>query len=163
MVHGIAHSVGQRLVEHPAICAVGFTGSLRGGRALFDAAARRPEPIPVYAEMGSVNPVFILPRALAERGDEIARGLATSMTLGAGQFCTSPGLAVLPPSSAAPAFVESLRHAIEDSATAVMVHVGIREAFEGELANVAALRGVSLAARARSAGPNDRPRRGRLS
>ena len=156
LVHGLGHEVGRRLVEHPAIRAVGFTGSNRGGRALFDAAARRPEPIPVYAEMGSANPVFVLPRAMAERGEEIARGLAASMNLGAGQFCTSPGLAVLPPSPAADRFVEALRGAIEESPTAVMVHAGIREAFEGELANVEGLPGVAIVARAKAPGPNER-------
>lgn len=83
---------GIELVKHPLIKAVGFTGSRRGGRALMDAAASRPEPIPVFAEMGSINPVFILPRALRERGAEIAAGLHASVTLGVGQFCTNPGL-----------------------------------------------------------------------
>ncbi len=83
---------GIELVKHPLIKAVGFTGSRRGGRALMDAAASRPEPIPVFAEMGSVNPVFILPRALRERGVEIAAVLHASVTLGGGQFCTNPGL-----------------------------------------------------------------------
>jgi acyl-CoA reductase-like NAD-dependent aldehyde dehydrogenase len=73
MVHGASTAVGLALVAHPLIKAVGFTGSLRGGRALFDAASRRPEPIPVYAEMGSSNPVFILPRALAARGEAVAQ------------------------------------------------------------------------------------------
>src|SRR5207248_1376473 len=83
---------GVELVKHPRIKAVAFTGSRKGGRALMDIAAARPEPIPVFAEMGSVNPVFILPRALRERGAEIAAGLHGSVTLGAGQFCTNPGL-----------------------------------------------------------------------
>jgi NADP-dependent aldehyde dehydrogenase len=83
------------LVQHKYIKAVGFTGSYRGGKALFDAAARREEPIPVYAEMGSVNPVFILPEILAQKGEELAKGLAASITLGVGQFCTNPGLFVL--------------------------------------------------------------------
>jgi len=94
MVHG-GVAVGQRLVKHPAIQAVGFTGSLRGGRALFDAAAARLQPIPVYAEMGSTNPVFILPGALRERSATISEGLINSMSLGVGQFCTSPGLGFL--------------------------------------------------------------------
>jgi alpha-ketoglutaric semialdehyde dehydrogenase len=151
MVQGAAHEVGLRLVQHPEIRAVGFTGSLRGGRALCDAAAARPAPIPVYAEMGSVNPVFVLPRALATRGEEIARGLAASMNLGAGQFCTSPGLAVIGPSSSpapADAFLETLRAAVGAAPSAVMVHGGIRNAFETELASVAALPSVELTARA---------------
>ncbi len=94
LVQGQSPEVSLAVVEHPLTKAVGFTGSLRVGRALFDAAARRPEPIPVYAEMGSVNPVFVLPGALRERGTEFAEGLKQSVTLGTGQFCTNPGLVV---------------------------------------------------------------------
>lgn len=96
-VFGLLHggpTVGVRLVQHPQLEAVGFTGSLRAGRALFDAAAARERPIPVYAEMGSVNPVFVLPGALRERGEQLAAGLAQSVTLGVGQFCTNPGLVI---------------------------------------------------------------------
>src|SRR5579885_1300061 len=89
-------AVGQALVKHPKVKAVGFTGSLAGGRALMDLAAARPEPIPVFAEMGSTNPVFILPSALKERGGQIAAGLYGSITLGGGQFCTKPGIVFLP-------------------------------------------------------------------
>lgn len=94
LLQGRRPELSLALVEHPSTKAVGFTGSLRVGRALFDAAARRPVPVPVYAEMGSVNPVFILPGALRERGAEFAEGLRQSVTLGAGQFCTNPGLVV---------------------------------------------------------------------
>lgn len=97
MVHGVSTTPGMALVEHPAIKAVAFTGSFRGGKALFDAAARRPEPIPVYAEMGSTNPVFFLPDILKERGAGLAQAYIQSLTLGVGQFCTNPGVAVLPP------------------------------------------------------------------
>ncbi|MGW7771509.1 aldehyde dehydrogenase (NADP(+)) [Pseudomonas machongensis] len=86
--------VGEQLVKHPGIKAVGFTGSLNGGRALCDMAAARKEPIPVFAEMSSINPVIILPGALAKRGDAIARELAGSVCMGAGQFCTNPGLVI---------------------------------------------------------------------
>ncbi|OGU60816.1 MAG: 2,5-dioxovalerate dehydrogenase [Ignavibacteria bacterium RBG_13_36_8] len=92
MVHGRSNEVGMAIVKHPLIKAIGFTGSFSGGKAIFDEAARRPEPIPVYAEMGSTNPVFILPGALRERKEEIARDLTVSVTLGVGQFCTNPGL-----------------------------------------------------------------------
>jgi alpha-ketoglutaric semialdehyde dehydrogenase len=92
LLQGEGKTVGIQLVEHPLVKAVGFTGSFRGGKAIFDAAQRRPEPIPVYAEMGSTNPVFVLPRAVQERGETIAAGFAASVTLGVGQFCTSPGL-----------------------------------------------------------------------
>src|ERR1700736_4379037 len=83
--------IGVALVRHPSVKAIGFTGSFAGGKALLDAAAAREEPIPVFAEMGSLNPLFILPHALATRGDKIAQGLADSVTLGVGQFCTKPG------------------------------------------------------------------------
>jgi NADP-dependent aldehyde dehydrogenase len=93
LVNGVSTLVAEALVGHDAIEAVAFTGSLRAGRALYDVASQRPRPIAVFAEMGSANPVFILPGALAARGAEIARGLFASVTLGVGQFCTSPGLA----------------------------------------------------------------------
>ena len=88
MVHGSGRVAGMALVKHPQTKAVGFTGSTTGGRSLFDAASSRPEPIPVYAEMGSLNPVFVLPGALRERATQIAEGLSASVTLGVGQFCT---------------------------------------------------------------------------
>ena len=78
----------------PDTCAVAFTGSLAAGRALYDVAARRPSPIPVYAEMGSINPVFVLPAAIEQRATDITTGLADSVVLGAGQFCTNPGIVV---------------------------------------------------------------------
>ena len=84
--------VGSKLVKHPGVKAVGFTGSIRGGRALYDLAAQRDEPIPVFAEMGSINPVIMLPNALQNRGQALAKTYASSITLGTGQFCTNPGL-----------------------------------------------------------------------
>ncbi|EXH62805.1 aldehyde dehydrogenase family protein, partial [Acinetobacter baumannii 1475764] len=90
MIYG--NGVGEPLVKHPLIQAVGFTGSLRGGRALCDMAAARPQPIPVFAEMSSINPMLMLPEALKNRGDKIAQDLADSVVLGCGQFCTNPGL-----------------------------------------------------------------------
>ncbi len=92
LLHGRGNDVGLRLVRHPATKAVGFTGSLQGGRALFDAASARPEPIPVYAEMGSTNPLFVLPGALRPDADTLAKGLVQSVNMGVGQFCTKPGL-----------------------------------------------------------------------
>ena len=86
--------MGEALVKHPAIQAVGFTGSRRVGRTLVALAAAREVPIPVYAEMSSINPVFLLPAALAERAEKIAQGLIDSVTLGTGQFCTKPGIVI---------------------------------------------------------------------
>jgi NADP-dependent aldehyde dehydrogenase len=103
MLHGVSPEVGITLVTHPSIRAAAFTGSLLAGRTLYDAAALRPEPIPVFAEMGSSNPVFLLPGALQERAEAIARGFAASVTLGSGQFCTNPGLVVLVDTPAASA------------------------------------------------------------
>jgi NADP-dependent aldehyde dehydrogenase len=94
VVHGL--DAGRALVTHPAVAAVGFTGSLAGGRALFDLACSRPDPIPFYGELGSLNPCVVTPGAVAARGEEIARGFVASYTLGAGQFCTKPGLLFLP-------------------------------------------------------------------
>jgi 2,5-dioxopentanoate dehydrogenase len=129
LVQGRGHEVGLALVRHPLTRAVGFTGSLRGGRALFDAAAARPEPIPVYAEMGSVNPVFLLPSALERRHEEIAQGLAGSITLGVGQFCTNPGVVVAQRSSGLDEFVEELAERIAAAPSAPMLYGGICEAY----------------------------------
>ena len=94
MLFGAGQAVGAALVAHPAIKAVGFTGSRAGGTALMKIAAERPEPIPVYAEMSSINPVFLMPDALAARGEAIAKGFVASLSMGAGQFCTNPGLVI---------------------------------------------------------------------
>ena len=101
--------VGTVLVKHPSIKAGGFTGSHAAGRALMDLAASRPEPIPFYAEMGSTNPMFLLPGALRERGESIAAGLHASFTLGGGQFCTKPGVVVIPQGDGADSFKEKLK------------------------------------------------------
>src|SRR5215470_13957502 len=100
--------IGLELVRHPLMRAVGFTGSTKAGRALFDAANSRPEPIPVFAEMGSLNPLFVLPAALEKRWENIAAGLTGSVTLGVGQFCTKPGLVFAPRSTALNQFVSRL-------------------------------------------------------
>jgi NADP-dependent aldehyde dehydrogenase len=94
MIEDSSVEIGLDLVRHPLIRAVGFTGSTRAGRALFDAANSRPKPIPVFAEMGSLNPLFVLPAALKKRWEPIATGLASSVSLGTGQFCTKPGLVI---------------------------------------------------------------------
>ena len=103
--------VGTALVQHPAIQAVAFTGSAGGGQALMKLAAARPQPIPCYAEMGSTNPLFVLPRAMRERGADLAKGLQTSFTLGSGQFCTKPGLVFVPRQEAGE-FLDALRSGV---------------------------------------------------
>ena len=156
LLHGRSHEVSLALVRHPTVRAVGFTGSLQGGRALFDAAARRPDPIPVYAEMGSINPVFLLPGALAERHEAIATGMAGSVTLGVGQFCTNPGLIVALESSELDAFIDRVAAHIADTEPGVMLYDGIRQNFEGKTALWQTVSRVSVAgcssANARSAG-----------
>lgn len=120
------------LVRHPAICAVGFTGSERAGRALFDAAATRPRPIPVFSEMSSINPLVILPGAVAERSPALAEGLASSATLGVGQFCTKPGLALVVDGPQSDAFLAALETKFGAATGGKMLTAGIREKFEAE-------------------------------
>ncbi len=154
MVHGHSPEVGITLVTHPAIRAVGFTGSLVAGRTLFDAAALRPDPIPVYAEMGSSNPVFVLPGAISERAPAIASGLAASVTLGAGQFCTNPGLVFVIDSPAASAFLKAAGDALAATAPGTMAHSGVKAAYDRSLGEAARIGGVALAARASGEGPH---------
>ncbi|MBH3428065.1 aldehyde dehydrogenase (NADP(+)) [Pseudomonas alkylphenolica] len=116
--------VGEALVKHPAIQAVGFTGSLKGGRALCDLAAARPQPIPVFAEMSSSNPLIVLPQALAVRGERIAGELAASVVLGCGQFCTNPGLILGVRSADFSALIEHLRGLMADQAPQTMLNAG---------------------------------------
>lgn len=123
------YEVGQSLVKHPAVKAVGFTGSRRGGRALMDIAAARPEPIPVYAEMSSVNPTFILPSAIKERGDAIVAGLHASVTGGVGQFCTKPGLVFVPGDDTAGEFKSRFRELMSATSPSPLLTGGIQKAY----------------------------------
>lgn len=122
--------LGTQLVRHPAIKAVGFTGSRNGGLALMKAAESRREPIPFYAEMSSVNPVFVLPGALRERRGQIATGVHASMTLGAGQFCTKPGMVILSDGTEAAEFSEKLRELVAASADFTVLNRGIQSAYQ---------------------------------
>jgi len=122
-------TIGKALVEHPYATAVGFTGSLGGGRALFDLAANRKRPIPVFAEMGSTNPVILLPEALKNRANEIATNYAASITLGTGQFCTNPGLLLAIGSEELEQFKKSLIAAFKLTNPGIMLHKGIVDAF----------------------------------
>jgi len=118
------------LVQHPAIQSVAFTGSQRGGMALFQAAQSRKNPIPVFAEMGSINPVFVLPEAARAKGRELGASLAASVTMGVGQFCTNPGVIVLLNDASAAGFVKSLAEAMAQVAPATMLNEGIYVHFE---------------------------------
>lgn len=146
MLHGREHSVGLAMAVHPRICAVAFTGSFRGGKALFDAANRRAVPVPVYAEMGSTNPVFILPRAMRERMDAIAGDLTASVTLGAGQFCTNPGLVFVQNSDAHDKFINALSAAMAGSRCGVMLTTGIRAAYDAGVSRLRHHSGVTMLA-----------------
>lgn len=115
VLFGSGSQIGTALMKHPLVKAGGFTGSRAAGRTLMDVAASRPEPIPFYAEMSSTNPVFILPGALRERAENIAAGLHASFTLGAGQFCTKPGMVFLPKGAEASAFANKLRQLVTAS------------------------------------------------
>lgn len=121
--------VGAALVQHPLVKAVGFTGSLAGGRALMALAAARPEPIPCFMEMGSVNPLFVLPEALRERGEAIAKGLFGSFTLGVGQFCTKPGLVFVPHNAEGDALAARLSELVKEAAAGAMLNSGICRSF----------------------------------
>ena len=150
MLHGARHEVGLQLVRHRLIKAVAFTGSLSGGRALFDAASARPEPIPVFAEMGSLNPVFLLPGALTQRAEGIAQGFVASMTLGVGQFCTRPGLVIGRAGAPLSQFRARVGELVRATAPATMLHAGIHRAFVAAIERLSDVDGVSLIARSES-------------
>ncbi len=133
-------NTGVQLVKHPLVKAAGFTGSYKGGKALYDIAVSRPDPIPVYAEMGSTNPVFILPRAMKEQGNEIAAAYATSVTLGVGQFCTNPGMLIHQKTDEG--FTDSLKIAFEKTTGGVMLAPYILNAFKNGIQQQLATEGV---------------------
>ncbi len=129
LIQGGRRDVGSALVTHPLIKAVGFTGSLAGGRALFDLCAARPEPIPFFGELGSVNPMFLLPEAMAARAEALGQGWAGSLTMGAGQFCTNPGIAVVLDGADADQFVAATTAALEKVGPQTMLTDGIAKAY----------------------------------
>lgn len=142
LIQGGRRDVGEALVRHPLIRAVGFTGSLAGGRALFDLCAARPDPIPFFGELGSVNPMFILPAALAARGETIGAGWAASLAMGAGQFCTNPGIAVVMHGPEGDAFAEAARSTLSRTQPQVMLTDGIAAAYREGGERIAAGTGV---------------------
>ncbi|MEV6698864.1 aldehyde dehydrogenase (NADP(+)) [Streptomyces sp. NPDC051453] len=137
LVHGF--EAGVELVRHPLVSAAGFTGSVRGGRALFDAAAARPVPIPFHGELGSLNPVVITAEAAAERAEQIGAGLAGSMTLGVGQFCVKPGLVLAPTGADGDRLVKSLTDAVSDTGAGVLLDHRMRDNFVAGVAERAEL------------------------
>lgn len=138
--------VGQQLVQHPKVKAVGFTGSIAGGRALYDLAAKRKEPIPVFAEMGSINPVILLPNALTNRAESIAKTYASSITLGTGQFCTNPGLILGIKSEGLTNFVNTLAEEIVKVEPSCMLHPNIAGAYETNKSKALSQSGIKVLA-----------------
>ncbi len=149
--------VGELLVKHPAIQAVGFTGSLKGGRALCDMAAARPQPIPVFAEMSSVNPVIVLPGALKARGATVAKELAGSVVLGCGQFCTNPGLVIGIRSAEFSDFVAGLGDAIASQPAQTMLNAGTLRSYASGVAQLKAHAKVTHLAGNEQAGKQAQP------
>jgi NADP-dependent aldehyde dehydrogenase len=145
-VYGANFETGKALVTHAYTKAVGFTGSYFGGKQLFDWANQRKEPIPVFAEMGSINPVFLLPERLSQLSSEIAKMYAASITLGVGQFCTNPGLIVGIESEALTSFTHDLGKAIQQVAPAPMLHPGIVKSYNEKKGNALLQEDVHLVA-----------------
>jgi NADP-dependent aldehyde dehydrogenase len=142
MLFGPGREVGIAIVKHPSIKAVGFTGSRSGGRALMDAAAARPVPIPVYAEMGSINPVFLLPGALQRNVEAIASGLQASVTLGVGQFCTNPGLVFAGSDSASNTFLQKLEALMSAAPPGTMLTADLCSAYRSGVQEFSRVAGV---------------------
>jgi 2,5-dioxopentanoate dehydrogenase len=136
--------IGQGLVRHPLTKAVGFTGSLAGGKALFDLANQRPEPIPFFAEMSSINPVILLPETLSIQADKTASILAASITLGVGQFCTNPGLIIAIENDGLKSFIKSLSEVITNSTVGTMLHQGIADNYSAKSSQALAQKGISI-------------------
>ena len=136
--------LGTKLVSHPKVKGVGFTGSIKGGRALYDLAATRPEPIPVFAEMGSINPVVIMPKHLKNNAESIAKTYAGSITLGAGQFCTNPGLILCTEGEKLDEFLTTLGSEIEQVAPQCMLHPAIKTNFVNGQARMQEQNGVEV-------------------
>src|ERR1035437_4559223 len=153
LLFGSGSQIGTALMKHPLVRAGGFTGSRLAGRILMDVAASRPEPIPFYAEMSSTNPVFILPGALRERGEKIAAGLHTSFTMGAGQFCTKPGMVFLPQGDEAATFADKLRQLVAGSAPFHLLTRSIYSSYDSALAGRKTNTAVRLVAEAPKAAP----------
>jgi NADP-dependent aldehyde dehydrogenase len=156
MVHGKSIHVGQAIVKHPLIKAIGFTGSFRGGKSLFDEANKREVPIPVFAEMGSVNPVFILPEIMKQKGEKIARDLAASFTLGVGQFCTNPGLVLMPTLDPDDPFRSTIKDAVSKINSGVMLTGSIRNSYQQGVERLRRIEGVNVVSSGKETGEGHR-------
>jgi alpha-ketoglutaric semialdehyde dehydrogenase len=151
LLQGRGNDIGIALTKHPLTQAVAFTGSLRGGRALFDVANARPHPIPVYAEMGSVNPVFLLPGALKERGEKVAEAYVASVNMGVGQFCTNPAIVLGLKSPELDHFASKTGELAQQVPPASMLHRGISEGYEAGTAVWHTIGGLELVGKSATA------------
>lgn len=151
LLFGSSHEFGQALAAHPGVKAVAFTGSRSGGLALMKAAAARAEPIPVYAEMSSINPVFLLPAALKEKAESIAEGFVASLVGSAGQLCTNPGLLIALDSPDLNRFVAHATAALAKTNATTMLTPGIHAAYQQGVERMSAQAGVTVLARSQPA------------
>lgn len=142
LVQGGSIEVGQALVKHPLITAVGFTGSLGGGRALYDLCCQRPNPIPFFGELGSINPMFMLPKQLEAQSVSLGEAWAGSLTMGVGQFCTNPGLAVVLEGPTGDAFVNAAKSALAAVSPQTMLTAGIADAYRSGQKKIASVTGI---------------------
>lgn len=154
-VHGAAIEVGKALVQHPETKAVGFTGSFNGGKALYDYAQQRPEPIPVFSEMGSINPVILLPGTISKNAEKIAEQYAASITQGVGQFCTNPGLMLGVSNGDLKKFESALGDKIKQIAPAAMLHSGISKSFYAKRKHAITQKDVTLVAQSTNEEPEN--------
>jgi alpha-ketoglutaric semialdehyde dehydrogenase len=157
LIQGGNRQVGEAVVQHPLIKAVGFTGSLAGGRALFNLCAARPEPIPFFGELGSVNPMFLLPEALKARAESLGQGWAGSLTMGAGQFCTNPGIAIVADGADADRFTTAAVEALGKVGPQTMLTDGIAKAYQDGQARFESRNTVKPLLTTESAGRNALP------
>jgi len=150
LLYGDGPILGSQLVTHPAVQAVGFTGSFAAGKAIYDLAVRRASPIPVYAEMGSTNPVFILPEALKKNADLFAKGFSGSVTLGVGQFCTNPGMLIYENADGADKFAAKMEEAFQQTVGSVMLTAGIYQSYRNGIEKHKNIPGVNVVAKGES-------------
>ena len=145
LIQGESIECGETLVKHPEIKAIGFTGSLRAGRSIYNVAAQRPEPIPVYAEMGSINPIFLMPSSLQEQGPvDLAQIFVDSITLGVGQFCTKPGVIILPPGDKVGELIENMKKSMEAKESGILLNARICSILEKDVQQVSEKKPVDV-------------------
>jgi len=157
LIQGTSHELGGALVQHPLVQAVGFTGSLGAGRALYDLCAARPTPIPFFGELGSINPVFLMPAALSARAADLGEGWAGSLTMGVGQFCTNPGIVIAPKGDDLDVFAKAATDALSGVGEAVMLTEGIAAAYRSGVKEVSQVGGVEELVASTCSGRNAAP------